>query len=133
MIGFRFCLFFLFFFKFVLFIIYYFYFHFFFFFFFPSVASRSSPDISVDNHQQFSLENIGVRLKWNRKQLDILIRGVAFPSGLFFCFVFIEQWIASQHGIFTMQMVHAWNFGVNVQETSLRGVTSSSPLVRVAS
>ena len=48
-----------------------------------TVASRPIPDNSVDKHQHFSLDNIRLRLKWNRKQLDIPMEDAAFPSGLF--------------------------------------------------
>ena len=45
----------------------------------------------------------------------------------------LDQLIAAQHGIFAIKLVLGWNFGVNVQGTSLRAVVSSVRLVRVTS
>ena len=50
---------------------------------FSNVAFRSAPISSVDKHQHFSLDSIRLRLEWNRKQLDIPMKGVAFPTGRF--------------------------------------------------
>ena len=47
---------------------------------FSNVASRSTPVSPVDKHQHFSLDSIRLRLEWNRKQLDIPMKGVALIS-----------------------------------------------------
>ena len=44
--------------------------------------SRSTPD-SLVGKQHFLLDNIRLKLKLNRIQLGIPMKGVAFPSGLF--------------------------------------------------
>ena len=66
----------------------------------------------------------------DQKQFDLLMKGVAFPLGIF-CALY--RTTAAQHGIFAMKMVHSWNFDVNVQGTSLCTAASSVPSVRVTS